>query len=354
LIRLNTELARTQLKNIEQMAPFQKEMLDLSMADLRRQGVESAAMDAAITPEQRAQQAKADFERNQRLGPMQDELMQMQLDQLRQGGRATPEQLALIKEATDRGIEAGSGDIDEATRRGVGLISDELANSRGLRLTDSPLMNEAGRLARTGMDQKASLINNLRAGQAQAALNYPLAVNQLQSSMGMGQQNLMQSSQQFQDQLRIQAHQNRLAMTGQAASSGIGLGGLGSGVGANTLGSLTGVRGSQTNSTGWDPSRRMQAGAAIMQGFASFIPASGTSDRRLKNSYGVVGKTDSGIDLHLYRFKWEDESDPLRLGPMAQDVAKVRPEAVRREKSGFLSVDYSRVFGDGGINLVPA
>ena len=339
LVKINTELAKKQLANIDQMAPFQKEMLDLSLADLRRQGVESAALDAAITPEQRAAAAKSDFERNQRLGPMQDELMQMQLDQLRQGGRATPEQLAQIKAATDRGIEAGTGDIDISTGRGIGLIADELANSRGLRLSDSPIMHEAGFLARGGEDQKASLIKNMRAGEAQAALNYPLAVQSLQSGMNLNQQGITQAASQFQADLRSRAQANRLALTGQTSSSGIGLAGLGSG--NSTLSSLSGVRaGTGTmNTVGWDPSRRMASAGQMMQGIGSLMG----SDSRLKDDYGVVAKTDGGIDLHVFRYKWENESDPLRLGVMAQDVEKVKPDAVLKNRQGVRFVDYARL-----------
>ena len=341
LIAINTELAKKQLANVDAMAPFQKELLDLSIADLRRQGVETAALDAAITPEQRATAAKSDFERSQRLGPMQDELMQMQLEELRRGGAATPEQLARIKEATDLGIEAGSADIDISTQRGIGLISDELANSRGLRLTDSPIMNEAGYLAQSGQDQKASLIKNLRASQAQAALNYPLAVQSLQSGINLNQQGVAQNAAQFQADLRARAQMNRLALTGQASGSGIGLAGLGAGVGASSLHSLTGARSNTQYQTGFDPSARMNAAGNMMQGIGSIM--GGMSDRRLKRDYGVVAKTDSGIDLHVYRYKWEDDSDPLRLGVMAQDVEKVKPEAVFTHRSGYKGVDYARL-----------
>jgi len=171
-------------------------------------------------------------------------------------------------------------------------------------------------------------------------LNYPLAVNQLQSSMSMGQQNILQSSQQFQDQLRQQAYQNRLALTGQAASSGIGIGGLGSGVGASTLGSLSQTRGSSQYTEGWDPSKRMAAGGQLMSGIGSMMMK---SDLRLKNSYGVVGKTDGGIDLHLFHYKGENQNDPLRLGVMAQDVEKVKPSAVLTNRQGVKFVDYARL-----------
>lgn len=248
LIAANTGLSERQLASYDALLPFQKEMVDLSLADLRRGAADNAAIDAAVSPADRAAQAKADFERNARLGPIQDEILQLQLDQLRQGGRATPEQLVAIKAAADAGIAAGSGDIDAATSRGIGLIADELANARGLRLTDSPMTSEAALLSREGEIQKGSLIKNLRANEANAALNYPLAVQQIQNTVATGQQSIEQNAKQFQDELRNRAYQNRLALTGQAMTGGIGLTSIGSG--GSGLSALTQSRVAGATSTG--------------------------------------------------------------------------------------------------------
>jgi len=212
-------------------------------------------MDAAVTPEQRAAAAKSEFERSQRMGPMQDELMQMQLESLRRGGAASPEQIELIKNATDASIAAGSADIDTSTQRGIGLISDELANSRGLRMTDTPILREATLLSRAGMDQKSSLINNLRAGEATARLNLPLAIQQVQSGINLNQQGVAANAQQFAADLKQRAYQNRLALSGQTASGGIGLASVGSGAGVGTLGASLGARDQRV--VGRDPPKRM-------------------------------------------------------------------------------------------------
>ena len=333
LTRINVELGKRQLANLDQLQPFQRELLDLTLADLRRQGVETAALDAAITPERRAALAKSEFERTERLGPIQDELLTMQLEELRRGGAASPEQLARIREATERGIEAGSGDIDIQTGRGIGLIADDLANSRGLRLTDSPISREAAFLARSGEDQKASLIKNLRAGEATAALNYPLAVQQVQSGINLNQQSIASSAQNFQNELRQRAYQNRLALSGQTGQIGIG------------ISSIRGPELARRGTTGSSSGRSFDLANTVqgVGGIAAGIGAAGAffSDRRLKHDYGVVAKTDSGIDLHLYHFKGEDARDPLRLGPMADEVAKVKPWAVKTHSSGYKVVDYA-------------
>lgn len=270
LTKLNTQIAQRQLQNMDALAPFQSQMLDLTMADLKRQGALNSAYDAAITPQQQAAAAKSDFERSQRLGPIQDQILQMQLDSMKQGGMATDAQKKQIADATNAAIDAGSNDIDIQAQRGVSQISDELANQRGMRLSDSPIGQEAGLLLRGAQDQKGSLTKNLRAAQAQSVLNYPLAVQGQQSAIGMSQQQLSQSVQQFQSGLQQQAFQNRLALSGQAASGGLGLANVGSGVGSSTLGTLTGNRNANgwKGVTGFDP-------AANNQGYGSFMSGLG-------------------------------------------------------------------------------
>ena len=328
-------LVDKQLEQINYLEPFQVELLNAQRDELRQVGRDFTAMNAAITPEMRAAQAKQEMERSQRLGTTLDQGLQFTIDQLRQGGRATPEQLASIREATTRGIEAGSGDIDVSTQRGIGLIADELANARGLRLTDTPILREATLLARSGQDQKAGLIRNLRASEASAALNYPLAVQQQQSAINLGQQNVIQNAKQFQEQLQQQAYQNRLALTGQTAQNWLGLSAIGGNVGG---------AGSVNRSGGGGGSNWAQNLGGI-GALASGLGAAWTafSDRQLKKDYGVVGETRSGVPLHFFKYKGERDIDPLRLGVMAQEVANVRPEAVKRHSSGYLVVDYAGI-----------
>lgn len=343
LIGLNSEIARKQLSSLDQIQPFQQQLLDLSLADLRRQGTNSAAMDAAVSPEQQAAAYKADFERSQRLGPAQDELMQLQLDQLRRGGAATPEQVASIKAATDAGIASGSADIDASTQRGIGMIGDELANSRGLRLSDSPIGSEAALLAREGVVQKGSLIKGMESAGATARLNFPLAAQQVQSGIASNQQQLATAAQQFQAGLRNQAFQNRLALTGQAQSGGIGLASINDG--GRALGALQANRFANTSST-----QNMQTNPGFLQvagglgQFASGIGAlSAFSDPRLKDDFGVVAETKEGLPLHVYRYKGESPLSPLRLGVMADEVERVRPDAVFEHSSGYKVVNYSGI-----------
>lgn len=61
------------------------------------------------------------------------------------------------------------------------------------------------------------------------------------------------------------------------------------------------------------------------------------SDRRLKENIRRVGAMDDGTPVYVYSYK----GDPvMRMGVMAQDVEKTRPEAVMTHSSGFKMVNY--------------
>jgi hypothetical protein len=258
LIRLNTDLTRRQLANIDQLAPFQKELIELSMADMRRQGQISSAIDSAVSPQEQAALAREEFERARKLGPIQDEILAMQMANMR--GELTPGQQA----GADAAIKAAHGDIDAATQEGIGLISDELANSRGLRLTDTPILREATLLSEQGLKQKGSAAANIRAS---ALLNMPGQ----SSGIGLAQQQLAEQTRAFQSELRNRAAMNRMALAGNTMSSGIGLATVGSGAGASALSSLSGVRSQNKSASGtsFNPSEILNSWGGFMRGASS-------------------------------------------------------------------------------------
>ena len=264
LIRISTELSKRQLQNIDQLQPFQKELIELSLADLRRQGAASSAMDAAVSPEDQAAFAKEEFERARKLGPVQDQILEQQLANMR--GELTPGQ----QTAVDAQIEAGYGDIDRATGEGIGLIADEIANSRGLRLTDTPILREATLLSERGLAEKSSLAKNIRAS---ALTQMP----QVSSGIGLGQQTLASQTQAFQAELRNRASLNRMALTGNTMSSGIGLASAGGGAGPAALSALAANRSGTTHSRarGFNPQQYLSGWGSFMQGIGSLYGASG-------------------------------------------------------------------------------
>lgn len=64
------------------------------------------------------------------------------------------------------------------------------------------------------------------------------------------------------------------------------------------------------------------------------------SDERLKEDIKRVGETDDGTPIYTYRYKGDDT---VHMGVLAQEAAEDSPEAVARDPSGYLAVDYGKV-----------
>lgn len=68
------------------------------------------------------------------------------------------------------------------------------------------------------------------------------------------------------------------------------------------------------------------------------------SDRRAKKDIKKVAETKDGQNIYQYRYK---SGGPVQLGLMAQEVAKVKPDAVAMRSDGLLAVDYSKAMKMG-------
>jgi len=64
------------------------------------------------------------------------------------------------------------------------------------------------------------------------------------------------------------------------------------------------------------------------------------SDERLKTDIKRVGTSEAGFGI--YEFRYKGHAQRMR-GAMAQDVARLRPQAVSRHETGFLAVDYNQI-----------
>jgi len=64
------------------------------------------------------------------------------------------------------------------------------------------------------------------------------------------------------------------------------------------------------------------------------------SDRRLKRDIVKVAQLDDGLGLYRYRYRG---SKQRYVGVMAQEVAKIRPDAVVKAPDGYLRVNYPRL-----------
>ena len=65
------------------------------------------------------------------------------------------------------------------------------------------------------------------------------------------------------------------------------------------------------------------------------------SDIRLKEDIVPIGRLGNGIGLYRFRYKGDDHT--VYVGVMAQEVQKIVPRAVSRDRDGFLRVDYDRL-----------
>lgn len=68
------------------------------------------------------------------------------------------------------------------------------------------------------------------------------------------------------------------------------------------------------------------------------------SDRRLKKDIITMGEK-NGLPWYGFRYIWERSISPLRYGLMAQDMLKLRPEAVVMDESGYMAVRYDLALG---------
>ncbi|MBA8822621.1 hypothetical protein FHW00_004989 [Ochrobactrum sp. P6BSIII] len=89
----------------------------------------------------------------------------------------------------------------------------------------------------------------------------------------------------------------------------------------------------------------LQQSNGFLGGLASLITAPfKLSDERAKKDIEKVGRA-NGLNLYEYRYKGEPETAPKRLGLLAQDVKKKKPEAVAKTPSGLLAVNYKKALG---------
>ena len=88
---------------------------------------------------------------------------------------------------------------------------------------------------------------------------------------------------------------------------------------------------------------------AFLGGMAQAAATIGTaaivfSDERLKEDLILVGKADNGLNIYLGKYTQESGLDDgkVHLFLIAQEVEKIKPEAVKKHENGFLMVDYAK------------
>ena len=90
----------------------------------------------------------------------------------------------------------------------------------------------------------------------------------------------------------------------------------------------------------------MGTGALSGTTTGSTQPSSFFSDRRLKEDIKRIGKSDEGLPIYSFKYKG-DENHQTHVGFMADEVEKVKPEAVGLHPSGYKTVDYEKATEGG-------
>ena len=65
------------------------------------------------------------------------------------------------------------------------------------------------------------------------------------------------------------------------------------------------------------------------------------TDIRLKQDITPPARLDNGLELYRFRYRGSDRTE--YVGVMAQEVQKIEPQAVWRDRSGYLVVNYDRI-----------
>ena len=250
-------LGEAQLESIQQQTALQTKIFDELFADKTPQELEIEALQGDLTIEQ--------LERAQRLAPLEEELFNLQLDAIKNPG-ANEEQIALIEEAIQAAQISGEADIDRITDDALRQVRDVLAPSRGLRPTDSPIIDRGSEIVRRGIDLKGDLVKRLAETSASAKLNFPLNVAGFVAGAAGSAGSLTEATQQFQQQLTNSAFLNRISAINTTGGLGLGL----ASIGVNASGLFSNDRGSTTTTSGGGLG--LSGVGSILSGVGSLAP----------------------------------------------------------------------------------
>lgn len=263
----------------------------------------------------------------------QSRLAKWERNAIKEGVNLTEDQDALITTAANTAIQAGLSDISAFRDESLKKLAQETAPARGLRPDDTPIVDVGGQIVNEAQRLASRHISGVRSNEAQARLEYPIQAGEFMARRTQAQQQIGFGNQQFAEQLRQSAFNNRLNLNALIGNQGLGLAQLGphpstlAGLQQLRLGSADVSGGSQSSAV--DPMGLVGAAGGFMTGLGSL----GFSDRRLKTDIKEIGRVGEHA---LYRYRYKGETQP-RVGVMADEIP-VR--YVVDDPSGFKKVDY--------------
>lgn len=222
-------------------------------------------------------------------------------------GSATPEQESLINEAVQKALEAGESDISRFQSQATEQLREELAPSLGLRPGDTPILDRGSRIAAESARQQGQLVSKLGLGRAASLLEFPMAI------------------QDFQSRLRSQAFANRLQLSSNQGSLGLGLAGV-----APNVGAVLANQGSAGFGAGTNPalgtSQTLGGIGALMEGVGSIAGGMAMSSREFKKNNepieGVLEKLES-LPVEKWAYKMGISDGGEHIGPYAEDFKEI-------------------------------
>jgi hypothetical protein len=183
--------------------------------------------------------------------------------------------------------------------------ADFLSGSRGLRMSDTPVSQQA-------MDRLGLGLADLHGNRAMSQLNFGLQGNQARLNTTLGLGSALPAGSVFN---AGNLFQERLA-TGTKTTKGYG------------------------NASGTSSPPALQTGAQVMGALGTAaMAAAAFSDRRLKRNVKRIG-THDGLGLGIYQY---DIGDRHEVGVMADEVEKKKPDAVLTHPSGYKMVQYGKL-----------
>lgn len=206
----------------------------------------------------------------QGMGLAQDQSLQNAMGLFQGGGNygASPEQQALIGQGADLAIQSGLSDFGHYRDQTMDQIRQDSA-SRGLRPSDTPILNEFSRFGQESDRQAQNFISGIRQQQAQQMLQYPLQAGQMQQNQLALASDMANRRAQFEATLAQNAQASRMNYGGGLQQQSLGL--LGTVNPGSILGPISG--GGTTMSTSQPSGAAM--GQSIGQSLLGFGSAYG-------------------------------------------------------------------------------
>jgi len=216
----------------------------------------------------------------------------------------------------------GLSATDAGFRNQAAAFGANAANQASL--ANAAARNEAARYNAGAQD--TALARQLAAGNSLASLGETMGADQrqniaLQGALGADQQALNQARAQAPNLLSGETVTGNSTSTSKTSDP---MGMIGT-IGSLALAPFTG--GGSLAALGMNAAKAgmMNAGKVAF------------SDRRLKTDIEKIGEREDGLGVYVYRYLWS----PVRfIGVMAQEVLKVKPEAVIHTPSGYMAVNY--------------